>query len=83
MVRMRAWTLISSPWTRTRCAPSRMSAPSVAGAWYPTKSTVESVPQMILEMMFHAPGVTHAGTGEDNAAAMDPADRPALFDRLA
>ena len=40
MRRMRAATLISSPWMRTALAPSSRKRPSVPCAWKPTSSTV-------------------------------------------
>ena len=40
MMRIRAATLISSPWIRTALAPSTRNRPSVPCAWKPTSNTV-------------------------------------------
>ena len=82
-VRIRAATLISSPWMRTAFAPSTRNRPSVPWAWKPTSSTVAlRIPQPVLQMVPDTAGVAHAAGGNDDVKAGQLGDRLALFDRF-
>ena len=82
MRRMRAATLISSPWMRTAFAPSSRKRPSVPCAWKPVSRTVALLPQPVLEMMADAAGIAHAARGDDDVEARELFDRLAFLDGL-
>ena len=76
MVWMRARTGISSPKRSTCLAPSMMLRASVPPAAKPTNTMLDSgAPEIVLEMMAHAPAGAHARAGHDDRAAADTVER--------
>src|SRR3990172_4900573 len=66
---MSAATEISSPKIRTRLAPSTIFRPRVPFAWKPTMITLDSFPQVVLQVVLDPSCLAHPAAGENDPAA--------------
>lgn len=81
-LRIRAFTLISSPWMRTRCfAFQQQRAQRARRLIADDQHRGVVAPEMVLQMVADAPGIAHARGRDDDGAAGDILQRAAFGSR--